>query len=314
MTTTRHGLSVQQARLRRLVRATGTATPDQQPFPLPASPHSVGHCAGLHPEDQPYQSAEYPGAAPLSGHTRNVSLPTRQRLGHLATIGSCQAGAEAVIRSLLHHERWLLVDIRLTPWSYFPQWLGRTLAVQFAGRYLHLPALGQVYEGESATQPADLADAQSGVRHLVSLLEVGYSCLLLCGCPRWQQCHRALVSALVQAARPGLVVEHLRCALLPAQSVEVFYRSRGELGLSLEVTLIPTACAGGEETQDELVLVTPLTLAVTVPGRGGTITRSFEVVSWPVAHPPVGQRKEQHGATFFPAERGRVAQHKEVFV
>jgi len=188
------------------------------------------------------------------------------------------------------------------------------LAVQFAGRYLHLPALGQVHEGEPARQPTDLADAQSGVRHLVSLLEVGYSCLLLCGCPRWQQCHRALVTALVQAARPGLVVEHVRCDLLPAQSVEVCYRSRGELGLSLEVTLTLPARAGGEEQQDELVLVTPLTLAVTVPGRGGTMTRSFEVVSWSVAHPPVGQRKEQRGAAFFPVERGRVAQQKEIFV
>src|SRR6266567_5707866 len=184
MTTTRHNLSVQQAPLRRLSRATGTATPDQQPFPLPASSHSLGHCAGLHPEDQPSQSGDFPCVAPLSGHTGKGPRPTRQCLGHLATIGYCQAGAQAVIRALLHRERWLLVDIRLRPWSYFPQWLGRTLAVQFAGRYLHLPALGQVHEGEAATQPTDLADAQSGVRHLVSLLEVGYSCLLLCGCPR----------------------------------------------------------------------------------------------------------------------------------
>ena len=44
------------------------------------------------------------------------------------------------------------------------------------------------------------------------------------------------------------------------------------------------------------------------------MTRSFEVVSWPVAHSPVGQRQEQHGAAFFPVQRGRVAQHKEVFV
>jgi len=219
----------------------------------PASPHTIGHYAGFHGEDQPAQTSELASSliAPRPGG-RKASPPS-----HLATIGYCQPGAQAVIRALLHRERWLLVDIRLTPWSYFPQWLGRTLAVQFAGRYLHLPALGQVYEGEAATQPADLADAQSGVRHLVSLLEVGYSCLLLCGCPRWQQCHRALVSALVQAARPGLVVEHVRCALVPARSVEVCYRSRGELGLSLEVTLTPAACAGGEGQQDELVLVTP---------------------------------------------------------
>jgi hypothetical protein len=91
-------------------------------------------------------------------------------------------------------------------------------------------------------------------------------------------------------------------------------RSRGELGLSLEVTLTPAALAGREGPPDELVLVTPLTLAVTVPGRGGTMTRSFEVVSWPAAHPPVGQRQEQRGAAFFPVERGRAAQHKEVFV
>ncbi len=314
MTTTRYRMSVQKSPLRRLSRARGTAMPDQQPFPLPASPHSIGHCAGLHGEDQPYQSGDCPGAAPLSGHTGKGPRPSRQRLGHLATIGYCQPGAQAVIRALLHRERWLLVDIRLTPWSYFPQWLGRTLAVQFAGRYLHLPALGQVHEGEAATQPTDLADAQSGVRHLVSLLEVGYSCLLLCGCPRWQQCHRGLVTTLVQAARPGLVVEHVRCALLPAQSVEVCYGSRGELGLSLDVILTPPVCAGGEGQLDELVLVTPLTLAVTVPGRGGTMTRSFEVVSWPAAHPPVGQRQEQRGAAFFPVERGRAAPRKEVFV
>jgi len=284
----------------------------------PSTPHSCGHSAGLHGEDQPSQFQDFFSSSclintstppllsvekqeklilrtpqPLHPSRRDVRYETRspqqqQRLGHLATMGYCQPGAQPVLRALLHHPDWLLVDIRLTPWSYYPQWLGSALSVQFVMQYLHLPELGNLND-DDATLPIQLYNAQAGIRQLLLLLDAGRSCVLLCGCRNGKRCHRSLVADLLQRARPRLRVWHLTSDVVPAQSVEVTASSRGELGVSLDLTLRHAALR--EEVQ-ETILVTPLTVSVTVPGRGMT-TRHLDFVSWPNGGKPGWEQQEE---------------------
>jgi hypothetical protein len=295
----------------------------------PASVHSVGHSAGLHPEDRPYPSCALagltilPALAPplvekqwklvLNRATRpsppRPSWPDagdetrhhRARLGQLATIGYCQPGAEAVMRALLHQQDWLLVDIRLTPWSYYPQWQGLALAASFGTQYLHLPELGNL-NADDATLPIRLANPDAGIGHLLALLDAGRSCLLVCGCPDFRRCHRAVASDLVQQARPPLQVWHLACEVAPAQSVEVTAMSRGALGVFLDLTLTHAPLGEAEQPPAERILVTPLSLSVRVPGRGSS--RHLDFVSWPSGGRPARQEQPPEGACTGPRAAG----------
>lgn len=296
---------------------------------LPASVHGAGHFAGLHPEDQPASSGALhalrvspaPAVAPVEQQGKLVLTPARRpapvhtpwlpppaqtqhprpSLGQLATIGYCQPGAEAVIAVLVRSERFLLVDIRLTPWSYSPQWQGRALSAAFGIQYLHLPELGNENE-DDATLPPCLANSQVGLEHLLAWLDGGRSCLLLCGCPDFQRCHRALVAALLQQARPALRLWHLVCDLAAARSVEVQATSRGTMGVSLDLTLSHAPLGEEEQPRPTSILVTPLALSVRVPGRGCS-RRTLDFVSWPQGGkpgrpepPPAGAWGESPGA------------------
>jgi uncharacterized protein (DUF488 family) len=99
--------------------------------------------------------------------------------------------SSAGLKQLLEERDAVLVDIRLSPRSQFPEWQGAELRSLLGGRYLHVPELGNVNYAARGTAEIKIADMDAGLR---IVLGVGKAVVLLCMCPRFERCHRRVVA------------------------------------------------------------------------------------------------------------------------
>lgn len=107
-----------------------------------------------------------------------------------------------------------IVDIRMKPWSRREDWtqeslLKRLTDLQFGGlkcRYVHIQELGNVnYNREG--YPIQLLHEEYGIARLHEQLKFK-PVILLCQCPKLEECHRKVVADLA-IKWLGVEVEHL---------------------------------------------------------------------------------------------------------
>ncbi len=177
----------------------------------------------------------------------DTSLPSTAvpQLGKLATLGYRQPEAWQLVRHMVSKEQdWSLVDIRHYPYSSLGEWSRDALRRQFGYRYLVVSEFGNLHYLEPS-RPVQLANPEAGLAKVGGFLQAGLNCLLLCGCPDWQRCHRKEVTALLQEAYPQLEV----CHLLPDPQAVEFPLLLHEVVALLERRglLMEPLCAPGEQ-------------------------------------------------------------------
>jgi hypothetical protein len=98
-----------------------------------------------------------------------------------------------------------VVDIRWRAGSRHPQWAKSNLAKTLGpGRYVHVPALGNLnYKGERGPQ-IEIADFDAGRR---ALDRIAGSVILLCVCKDAATCHRTTVAGMLRAAGGYAIAE-----------------------------------------------------------------------------------------------------------
>ena len=119
-------------------------------------------------------------------------------------IGYSVLGAKKRIDELLQ-SKTLLIDTRITPWSWDEQWRKEALQdrygdkYKFAGKYLG-------NEGKDLGL-IRFADIDTGIDGLMRYFDQGYDLILLCQCKKYNTCHvRHIVDRLLQL----LIVEVVR--------------------------------------------------------------------------------------------------------
>lgn len=129
--------------------------------------------------------------------------------GTLYTLGYAAPDAAKELERLMSNPKALLVDIRLSPRSRWPQWNGTHLRTRFgAGRYTHEYRLGNK-NYKKKEQPIELAGPQyeGSISGAVLALEHGRDLVLLCACSNYETCHRKVVAEMIQARLAGRCVE-----------------------------------------------------------------------------------------------------------
>lgn len=212
------------------------------------------------------------------------------KLGRVATIGYTQPGAWQIVTHMAQEQGWHLVDIRYDRNPYCAPWTVRALRQQFGYRYHAVPELVNLHELEPG-RPIELVDPASGRAKVSAWVNAGLSCLLVCQCPDWQQCHRKQVKTLLRHANPALEVAHLVCdrvaiqlPVVLSQTVELFQW----YGL---LRLLPHA--PGEQP---VLLRTAKSQRIMLPDYGPCLM-SLSVTLW-LADPQ--QHQEQGGAALRP--------------
>lgn len=109
------------------------------------------------------------------------------------------------LHTWLREHNALLVDIRFSPFSRNPIWLGTALQKRLMDRYTHVKAFGNINYNNDL--PIALADPAAGLAAVGALLE-RYPVVLLCACKDHKHCHR-LVAADYIAGRLPMTVVHL---------------------------------------------------------------------------------------------------------
>jgi hypothetical protein len=125
--------------------------------------------------------------------------------GKIIPFGYANGGIPELER-LMARENTYLVDIRLSPRSAWQRFHKEALQVRFPKRYIHMPELGNVNYNRQE-QGIKIADETRGIARLMRGISQGYTLLLMCGCKRYESCHRRTVVNLLQEAMPEVSVE-----------------------------------------------------------------------------------------------------------
>lgn len=115
--------------------------------------------------------------------------------GSLATIGYASKDAQSELDDvLIANSRACIIDTRLTPWcGWSEKWTRPALERRYKKRYRYAgDVLGNINHG-TPNAPIVLANEAAGIPWLVSGLEKGVTLILLCGCLRYDDCHRKTI-------------------------------------------------------------------------------------------------------------------------
>lgn len=125
--------------------------------------------------------------------------------GTLYTLGYATPGALAELEEVMQDESVLLIDIRLRAGSrWWPAWNKKQLRARWAGRYTHEKRLGNInYRDRSLPVVLHGPHIEQAIEGAVSLLQVGFSLVLLCACKDYDTCHRKVVAEMIQHAMKG---------------------------------------------------------------------------------------------------------------
>jgi len=120
-------------------------------------------------------------------------------VGSLYTLGYAAPDAVAQLEQLMSDPTMLLIDVRISPRSrWWPHWTKQALRARWGTRYSHEKRLGNVnYRDHS--QPVELCGPhpEQAIAGAVTLLQHGYSLVLLCACRNEDTCHRTLVAHMI---------------------------------------------------------------------------------------------------------------------
>ena len=132
-------------------------------------------------------------------------------LGILYTAGYGNAQPEDFFAGINRVSISLALDIRLKPWGwhqlYRKEAFLRALETEGgAARAKWTERLGNV--GKFSGGEMALSDP-TAVADLVSMLARGRNVLIICGCGKYETCHRTMVARLARELAPELIVENL---------------------------------------------------------------------------------------------------------
>jgi hypothetical protein len=122
-------------------------------------------------------------------------------LGALSTIGYATKDAASQIDDvLIANKQALLIDTRFKPWCrWSDRWRRPDLEQRYGNRYIWKgDVLGNVNIHQPG-QPIQLANEAVGLPWIIEQLEQGVTCILLCGCAGYEQCHRKVIYDTVKA-------------------------------------------------------------------------------------------------------------------
>ena len=93
------------------------------------------------------------------------------------------------LKPLIERLGAILADIRFTPYSQVMVWRQIYLKTLLGSRYLHIPNLGN----RSFKEP-DKITIQNLKLGIETLLSLNSNLILFCGCEKFENCHRRLIS------------------------------------------------------------------------------------------------------------------------
>lgn len=103
----------------------------------------------------------------------------------------------------------IIIDVRRSASGWSPEYRAKRLAVRFAGRYYHRPALGNVSGDRDRWDSPDPRWVERDLGVIAELLEAGQPICLLCAEKDPAACHRRFIAAALAERIDGLQVEHL---------------------------------------------------------------------------------------------------------
>ncbi len=122
-------------------------------------------------------------------------------LGGLSTISYTTKGIEDDLENVLRaNTRALIVDTRYKPWCHWSaRWRRSELAQRYTDRYIWKgDVLGNIHYHQSDA-PIQIANETVGYPWIIHRLEENSTCLLLCGCPHYERCHRKVIYDAIKA-------------------------------------------------------------------------------------------------------------------
>jgi hypothetical protein len=120
-------------------------------------------------------------------------------------IGYSVLGARERIDELLQNEKTLLIDTRITPWSWNDEWKGQALKARYGDKYkFEGKYLGNLEKDRGFIK---IADMNAGMDELMRYFDKGHELILLCQCKKYDTCH---VSHIVDQLLQLLIVEVVR--------------------------------------------------------------------------------------------------------
>src|SRR5436190_15765715 len=112
-------------------------------------------------------------------------------------IGYSTPGARERIDELLQTKA-LLIDTRITPWSWDEQWCKEALQGRYGDKY----KFAGKYLGNEGKDLGIIrfADIDTGINGLMRYFDEGYDLILLCQCKKYNTCHVShIVDILLQS-------------------------------------------------------------------------------------------------------------------
>lgn len=120
----------------------------------------------------------------------------------LYPIGYSTPGARERIDELLQDPKILLIDTRITPWSWDDQWKGETLKARYGKKYRYAGKyLGNLGYKSGYIR---IADIETGLMGIMMYLYEGYDLIMLCQCRHFNKCH---MSTIIDELMGQLIVE-----------------------------------------------------------------------------------------------------------
>jgi hypothetical protein len=122
-------------------------------------------------------------------------------LGGLATISYATKGIEQELENVFCvNKQARIIDTRSKPWcSWSTRWRRLELEQRYNDRYIWKgDVLGNIYYHQSE-KPIQIANEAVGYSWIIHRLEEGLTCLLLCGCLHYEQCHRKVIYDAIKA-------------------------------------------------------------------------------------------------------------------
>ncbi len=115
-------------------------------------------------------------------------------MGTLYTMGYRAGWTPKALLMTVRESNAVLCDIRYMPHSrWHSEWNQGVLAKQFGDHYRYVKALGNRNYKLSDAAIA-IVELDEGIRQIKVLLGQFSNVIALCGCPQFEQCHRALVA------------------------------------------------------------------------------------------------------------------------
>lgn len=117
-------------------------------------------------------------------------------------IGYSTPGARERVAELLQDPKILLIDTRISPWSWDDQWKGEALKARYGKKYRYAGKyLGNLGYKSGYIR---IADIETGIDGIMMYLYEGYELILLCQCKKFDKCH---VSSIVDELLCRYIVE-----------------------------------------------------------------------------------------------------------